>query len=173
MAPNLSEKPGQIAVFGAGSCDERLRELAYEVGERLARAGATLVCGGRGGVMEAASCGARDVGGLPGRDADDSPPNEAVGVALFTGLGQARNLVVALSGAAAIAVGGSWGTLSEIALALKHGIPVVSLESWLPQRPDGRDEPLLHVASTAEKAVARAVELAKSRSVTSGADKSD
>ncbi len=161
----MAETPLQIAVFGAGSCDETLCQLAYDVGEALGRAGARLVCGGRGGVMEAASRGARDAGGLvvgvlPGRDAGESPPNDAVGVALFTGLGQARNLVVALSGAAAIAVGGSWGTLSEIALALKHGIPVVSLDSWRPRRPDGRDEPLLHVASTAEEAVARALELA-------------
>ena len=159
----------QVAVFGAGSCDDRLRRLAYATGEQLARSGARLVCGGRGGVMAAAARGARDGGGvvvgvLPGRDAADSPPNDAVDVALYTGLGQARNLIVALSGAAAIAIGGSWGTLSEIALALKHGIGVVTLESWSLRRPDGRDEPLLRKAGSPEEAVALALELANLRS---------
>ena len=158
----------QIAIFGAGTCDDRLRRLAYATGALLARSGARLVCGGRGGVMAAAARGARDAGGqvvgvLPGRDAADSPPDDAVDVALYTGLGQARNLIVVLSGAAAIAIGGSWGTLSEIALALKHGIPVVTLESWSLRRPDGRDEPLLRTASTPEEAVALALELAELR----------
>lgn len=158
----------QIAVFGAAIFDERLDRLAYEVGELLARAGAVVVCGGGGGVMAAASRGARDSGGLavgvmPGRDAAESPPNDALGVAVFTGLGQARNVVVALSGAAAIAIGGGWGTLSEIALALKHGIPVVTLESWAPRRRDGSAEPLLREARSPAEAAELACELAASR----------
>lgn len=143
----------------------RLATLAREVGRRLAEAGTVVLTGGRGGVMEAASRGARDAGGrtvgiLPGASAAESPPNEAVELALFTGLGQARNLVLVLSSSVVIAVGGGWGTLSEIAMALKHGIPVVTLESWTLERPDGATEPRLVVASTAQEAVARALELA-------------
>lgn len=154
----------QIAVIGAGEADPELVELARGVGREIARAGAVLVTGGRGGVMGAASAGAREEGGttvgvLPGRDANDSPPDEAVEIALFTGLGQARNVVVVLSAAAVIAVGGGWGTLSEIALAAKHGIPVVLLESWGVEPPDGAvDLDLLTSAETAEEAVGRALE---------------
>lgn len=160
------DRPTQISVFGGASCDDRLYDLAVRTGELLARAGVRLVCGGGGGVMEAASRGARGAGGqvvgvLPGRGAAETPPNEAVDVALYTGLGQARNLVVALSGDAAIAIGGGWGTLSEIALALKHGVGVVTLESWSLERPDGRDEPLLRRAASAEEAVRLALELAR------------
>lgn len=154
----------QIAVIGAGEADPGLVELAREVGREIARAGAVLVTGGRGGVMAAASAGAREEGGttvgvLPGRDANESPPDEEVEIALFTGLGQARNVVVVLSAAAVIAVGGGWGTLSEIALAAKHGIPVVLLESWGVEPPDEAvDLDLLVPAGTAEEAVKRAVE---------------
>lgn len=155
----------QISLIGGASCDGRLAEVARKVGRELARAGATLVCGGRGGVMAAASRGAREAGGtvvgiLPGPDASTSQPNEDVGVAVYTGMGQGRNLAVVLSGAAAIAVGGGWGTLSEIALALKHGIPVVTLESWSLERPDGAAEPRLRHARTAREAVELALGLA-------------
>ena len=163
----------QIAVLGAGALagdrrGEDLRRLAFAVGEALGSAGARLICGGRGGVMEAACRGARAAGGdavgiLPGSDARDSPPNEAVGVTIYTGIGQARNLSVVLSAAAAIVVGGGWGTLSEVALALKHGIPVVLLESWSLRRPDGRREPLLAAAGSAGEAVRRALEMADRR----------
>ncbi len=158
----------QIAVVGAGECGDALRRIAFAVGEGLGRAEACLICGGRGGVMEAACRGARSAGGeavgiLPGSDASVSPPNDAVGLALYTGIGQARNLSVVLSAAAVIAVGGGWGTLSEIALALKHGIPVVALESWSLSRPDGRPEPLLAVAGSAEAAVRQALEMADGR----------
>lgn len=158
-------RPLQISVLGAASCDEALRAAAYEVGERIARAGAHLVTGGRGGVMAAASRGARAAGGLtlgvlPGTDAASSEPNEALSAAIFTGLGQARNLAVVLSGAAAIAVGGSWGTLSEIALARKHGVPVVLLRSWSLARPDGRPDPGLVTAASPAEAVEKALELA-------------
>lgn len=158
----------QIAVFGAALHDERIDRLAHEVGELLARSGAVVVCGGGGGVMAAVSRGARAAGGLavgvmPGRDASGSPPNDDLNVAIFTGMGQARNVIVALSGAAAIAIGGGWGTLSEIALALKHGIPVVTLESWTPRRRDGTAEPLLREARSPSEAVALAREMAVSR----------
>jgi len=165
MNQESNPPPLQIAVIGAGRADDRLRDLAFRTGEAIARSGAALVCGGLGGVMEAASRGARAAGGmvvgiLPGTDAQVSPPNDAVSVAVYTGMGQARNLAVVLSAAAAIAVGGSWGTLSEIALALKHGIPVVTLESWTLTRPDGRPEPRLRQATTPGEAVALALELA-------------
>jgi len=155
----------QLAVIGAGSADRRLERLARETGEEIARAGAVLLCGGRGGVMEAAAGGARSEGGLtvgvmPGSDWRESPPNPHIELPLFTGLGQARNLVLVLSAKAAIAIGGGWGTLSEISLALKHGTPVVLLESWDLERPDGRPEPLLLHAETPGEAVAAAVRAA-------------
>ncbi len=155
----------QVAVIGAGECDPRVTKLAFATGEALALAGATLICGGRGGVMAAASRGARAAGGmvigvLPGHDARESPANDAVSVAVYTGMGQARNLSVVLSSVAAIAIHGGWGTLSEIGHALKAGIPVVTLESWSLSRPDGRDEPLLRIARSPNEAVALALEMA-------------
>jgi len=158
----------QLAAVGAGRCGERARALAREVGAEAARAGAVRLTGGRGGVMAAASAGARAAGGLtvgilPGADAAASAPNEAVEVAIFTGIGQARNQVLVLSAAAVIAVGGGWGTLSEIALALKHRVPVVSLASWWPERPDGAAEPLLVRAETPRQAVAAALAAARGR----------
>jgi uncharacterized protein (TIGR00725 family) len=151
----------QLAVVGAGSCGPRLAGLARDTGREIARAGAVLLTGGRGGVMAAASEGAREAGGLtvgilPGTQAGP-PPDDAVEVAVYTGLGQARNLVLVLSARAVIAVGGGWGTLSEIALALKHRIPVISLESWLPALPDGTPEPLLQAAPDPRRAVAAAL----------------
>ena len=115
--------------------------------------------------MAAASRGARQAGGrtvgvLPAIGATDSPPNDDVETAIFTGMGQARNLVLVLSARAVIAVGGGWGTLSEIAMALKHRIPVVTLASWDLERPDGAAEPLLTSAATPEEAVRVALEAA-------------
>ncbi len=155
----------QVAVIGAGDCDQRMERMAFGVGEALARAGACLICGGRGGVMAAASRGARAAGGtaigiLPGIDARESPANDALSAAVYTGMGQARNACVVLSAAAAIAIHGGWGTLSEIALALKHRVPVVVLESWSLSRPDGLDEPLLRTASSPGEAVQLALEMA-------------
>jgi uncharacterized protein (TIGR00725 family) len=104
--------------------------VATEVGRHLANAGAVLICGGLGGVMEAAARGAREAGGrtmglLPGTDADEANPWIELPVA--TGLGEARNLLVVRTGEAVIAIGGGWGTLSEIALARKIGRRVVTL----------------------------------------------
>jgi uncharacterized protein (TIGR00725 family) len=103
------------------------------VGRELAGAGAVVVCGGLGGVMEAACRGAREAGGrtigiLPGTDR--TAANEFVEVAIPTGLGEARNALVVRTADALIAVGGGYGTLSEIALALKAGKRVVGLDSW-------------------------------------------
>ncbi len=154
----------QIAVAGGAICDDTTAAKAFAVGRELARGGAVLLCGGGGGVMAHAAAGAREAGGttvgiLPGRGADESPPNDALDLVLYTGLGQARNLVLVLSAAAVVAVGGGWGTLSEIALALKHGIPVVLLDSWRLERPDGRAEPRL--ARAADPAEAARLALAR------------
>lgn len=124
-----------IGVMGAGVCDEPTADLAREVGRLVAERSAVLLCGGGGGVMEAAAEGAAQAGGLtvgvmPGRDATESRPNAHVQLALFTGLGDARNYVNVCASDAIIAIAGSWGTLSEIALARKVGKPVVLVRSW-------------------------------------------
>ena len=151
-----------LAVIGGAVCTPAQTRLALETGGEIARAGAVLLCGGRSGVMEAAARGAREAGGLtvgilPGECASSSPPNQYIELPIFTGVGQARNLVLVLSAAAVIGIGGSWGTLTEISMALKHGRPVVLLDSWKPERPDGRPEPMLHQARTATEAVQTAL----------------
>jgi len=122
-----------LAVIGSANCTEHQAELAERVGTLLAKRGAFLVCGGRGGVMEAACKGAASAGGttigiLPGHDVSEGNPY--LTIALPTGLGEARNAVVARAGRAVIAIGGAYGTLSEIALALKAGRRVIGLETW-------------------------------------------
>jgi len=120
-------------VVGAGDAGPEQRESADEVGRLLGERGAVLVCGGLGGVMEAACRGAKEAGGttlgiLPGLDRAQANPY--VEVAVPTGLGEARNALVVRAADALIAVGGGYGTLSEIALALKTGKPVVGLASF-------------------------------------------
>lgn len=122
-----------VAVAGPGRADAELRAHAEHVGGLLARRGATVVCGGLGGVMEAACRGARRAGGLtvgllPGTDR--AAANPYVDVAVPTGLGEARNVLVVRAADALIAVGGEYGTLTEIAFALKTGTPVVGLSTW-------------------------------------------
>ncbi len=158
----MPQKPLTIAVIGGGSCDDTGGSLAYEVGQEIARRNAILLCGGRGGVMEKAAAGARDAGGktvgiLPGRSAFDSPPNDSIDLPIFTGLGQARNQVLVLSAQAVIAVGGGWGTLSEIGLAMKHAVPVVLLRSWHLRHAADHLEKHLEIAETAKEAVEKAV----------------
>jgi uncharacterized protein (TIGR00725 family) len=123
----------QIAVIGKGEPDDELTPLAEEVGRRLAEAGAVIVCGGGGGVMDAVSRGAREAGGevigiLPGEDPRGANPHVTHVVA--TGIGHARNLAVVASASAVIAIGGEWGTLAEIAFARRLGRPVVGLRAW-------------------------------------------
>jgi uncharacterized protein (TIGR00725 family) len=122
-----------VAVVGPGDASPEQAALAQHVGRLLARRGAVVVCGGLGGVMEAACRGARGEGGtavgiLPGLDRRAANPH--VSVAIPTGLGEARNALVVRAADALIAVGGAYGTLSEIALALKAGKPVVGLGTW-------------------------------------------
>ncbi len=123
-----------IAVVGGGGrVPPSVRGAAEDVGRAVAEAGAVLVCGGLGGVMEAACRGAHAGGGLtvgilPGRDRTDA--NRHVDVAIPTGMGEARNALVVRAADAVVAVDGEYGTLSEIALALQAGIPVVGLGTW-------------------------------------------
>jgi uncharacterized protein (TIGR00725 family) len=127
-------RPAQVAVCGAGrDPDDSQLDAAEEVGRRLAEAGATVVSGGLGGVMEAAARGAAEADGtvigiLPGEDPADANPHVTHVVA--TGAGRARNLAVVASAGAVIAIGGEWGTLSEIAFARRLDRPVVTLGSW-------------------------------------------
>jgi uncharacterized protein (TIGR00725 family) len=118
----------QVSVIGSGAEHE---QQAQEVGRLLAERGATVVCGGYGEVMEAAARGAKDAGGttigiLPGES--DAGANDWLDHVVVTGIGHARNLAVAASGDAVVAVGGSWGTLAEIGFAMRLGRPTVILE---------------------------------------------
>jgi hypothetical protein len=144
----LSE-PIYVAVIGGSEVGPEIEALAVEVGRELARKGALLLCGGLGGVMAAAARGAREAGGvslgiLP--DPDRRRANPYLSYALATNLGHARNLVIVHSADALIAVDGGYGTVSEAALALKLGKPVIALKvSW--------DLPGLRRAGTAPEAV--------------------
>jgi hypothetical protein len=122
-----------VAVVGPAEATDEEASIARAVGSGLARAGAIVVTGGRGGVMAAASQGAAESGGttvgiLPGASRDEA--NDWVTVAIPTGLGELRNGLVVRAADAVIAVGGAYGTLSEIALALKNGVPVIGLDTW-------------------------------------------
>lgn len=123
-------RPPRVAVVGGADASAEERRLAEELGRALARAGAVVVCGGYGGVMEAAARGAAEAGGitvgiLRGENAAEA--NDWIVLPLPTGMGDARNALVVRAGEAVVAVGGAWGTLSEIALALKAGLAVGSL----------------------------------------------
>jgi uncharacterized protein (TIGR00725 family) len=153
----------QVAVIGAGSVTEESEvwALAEEVGRRLAEAGATVVCGGRGGVMAAVARGAVNAGGdvigvLPWTEPAEANPDCTHVVA--TGVGHARNLAVVGSGEVVIAIGGEWGTLSEIGHARAIGRTVVALRSWsLVGRDRMEGAPGVIPAETAAEAVAAAL----------------
>jgi hypothetical protein len=122
-----------VAVVGPGEATADESDAAEQVGAGLARAGAVVVCGGLGGVMAAACRGAYDAGGmtiaiLPGPDRGAA--NQWARVVIPTGMGEMRNALVVRAADAVIAVGGGYGTLSEVALALKTGVPVVGLNPW-------------------------------------------
>lgn len=152
-----SPPPLRIAVCGAGSPDPALERIAEAVGVRIAHAGAVLVCGGLAGVMEAAARGASTAGGLtvgvlPGTDA--AAANAWITLPLPTGVGEARNALIVRFAEAVIAVGGEWGTLSEIALAKRTGVPVVLLAPTLAAQLG------LETASDPDEAVRMALALA-------------
>jgi uncharacterized protein (TIGR00725 family) len=142
-----------ISVVGASECPVKWRDMALELGGIIAKRGHILVCGGLGGVMDAAARGARDGGGvavgiLP--DADRTRASRWLTVSIPTDMGHGRNVLVALSGDALIAVGGSYGTLSEIAFGLKMGKPVIGLDTWDLERRDGSPRGLVTASSPAE-----------------------
>ena len=150
-----------VGVVGASECTAAEASLAEEVGREVARRGGVLLCGGRRGVMEAAAKGAQQAGGLvvgilPGTDRREGNPYLTVAVA--TGLGDARNAVIACASDVLIAVAGGYGTLSEIGHALKMGRPVVGLLTWELSRPGGTFA--VHRARNAREAVDLAFRLA-------------
>ncbi len=164
----MSTMGPQIAVIGGATCGDRHLELAYQTGIALGQAGAVLLCGGRSGVMKAAAEGALSAGGstvgvLPGTDPEDSPPNPFIQTKIFTGMGQARNQVLILSAEAVIGIGGGWGTLTEIGLALKHHRPVVLLDSWNLELPDSCKSSPLYRSDSPTEAVHKAFELLSPR----------
>jgi uncharacterized protein (TIGR00725 family) len=151
-----------ISIIGGSSCSSEEAKLAEAVGELLARKGITLICGGLGGVMEAACRGAKSEGGLtvgilPGQDPHTANP--WVDVAVVTGIGEARNVAVVKSAQAVIAIGGGYGTLSEIAYALKSGIQVIGLNTWSLSR-NGLEDGSITRVQTANEAVHKAISLA-------------
>jgi hypothetical protein len=123
----------RLAVVGGNRPEKRFLETAYEVGRAVAEAGAVLVCGGLGGVMEAASRGAKEAGGitvgiLPG--GDPAAANRYIDLPVVTGLGYTRNSLVVMNADAVIAVDGEYGTLSEIAFSLIYGRKVIGIGTW-------------------------------------------
>jgi uncharacterized protein (TIGR00725 family) len=152
----------RIGVMGPSRCSERTLDLARRTGACIAREGGILICGGGAGVMEAASRGARESGGmtlgiLPGSAAAEANPY--VDIPIVTGMGHARNVINVLTSQAIIAISGGPGTLSEIALALKCGTPVIGLGSWRLESPEGQAPPAVYTAHTPEEAVAVALGL--------------
>lgn len=122
-----------IGVIGAAEATAQESEIAEELGREIAKRNGALVCGGLGGVMEAACRGAKSEGGLtigiiPGFSASDA--NSYVDIPIVTGMSHARNVIVVSSSSAVIAIGGSYGTLIEVAVALKLGIPVIGINTW-------------------------------------------
>jgi uncharacterized protein (TIGR00725 family) len=154
-----------VAVIGGGQCSKEEAKLAEEVGRELARRGAILVCGGLGGVMEAACRGASLDGGttigiLPGDNSKAANPY--VQIPVVTGLGEARNVIVVKSAQAVIAIGGSYGTLSEISYALKSSIPVIGLNTWSLSRNNRQDKSIIPAQSPTQ-AVDKALDLITSQ----------
>ena len=151
----------RIGIFGAGICEGEIYQLAYEVGRLLAPK-AVVFTGGLGGVMEAASRGAVEAGGLtvgilPGNRAEEANP--FVQIPIVTDMGQARNVVLVRTVEAAIAISGGYGTLSEIALALKMWKPVIGLRTW----PDIEG---VHYVTTPQEAVAKVFQVLEIKKVT-------
>lgn len=158
----MINKKKLIAVIGAGQCSKEEAKIAEEVGREIARQGATLVCGGLGGVMEAACKGASSQGGvtigiLPGENRQAANPY--IQIPIVTGIGYARNISVVKSAQAVIAIGGSYGTLSEIGHALQSGIPVIGLNTWSLSKNSQQDNSII-LAQNPSEAVNKALNLA-------------
>ncbi|MGD2176302.1 MAG: TIGR00725 family protein [Anaerolineae bacterium] len=152
-----------IGVIGGSASTAEEASLAEAVGRRLAEAGAALICGGRGGIMEAACRGAKRAGGLtigvlPGVSRGQANPY--VDIPIVTGIGEARNAIITRTAEAVIAIGGSYGTLSEIAFALGFDTPVIGLRTWVMERDGHAAVPITYV-ETPEEAIKRALALAQ------------
>jgi uncharacterized protein (TIGR00725 family) len=152
--------PVQVAVCGPGECSWEEAAQAHAVGRLLAQRGAVVICGGEDGVMAAAAAGARSAGGvaigvLPGGDRAGAAPD--LSAILVTGLGEARNVIIVNSADAVITVGGSWGTLSEVAHARRRGVPVISLGGWRVVGATGEPVPGIRPAATPADAVGQAL----------------
>lgn len=151
------DRPPLIAVCGTSRSDATTDDLAERVGGLIVARGGIVVCGGLGGVMAAVARGAKRAGGLsigllPGADSEDAAPD--VSVAIPTGIGEGRNLLIVRACEALIAIGGAYGTLSEIALALRLGKRVVGLGTWSIHPPGGHiDDPAILRAESADDAV--------------------
>ena len=151
-----------VAVVGGSECTPQEAEWAGAVGRLIAERGAVLVCGGLGGVMAAAARGAKEAGGLtvgilPGADPADA--NASIDVALATGMGEMRNALIVRAAQAVIAIGGGWGTLSEIALARRTNTPVVGLHDAFTSAVE------IHREARPEDAVRWALEQARRKEV--------
>ena len=153
-----------ISVIGESYASPENYKMAGEVGQRIAQAGAILVCGGLKGVMEAAAKGAKSKGGLtigilPGSSREEANPY--IDIPIVTGLGYARNKLVVKTGQVVIAIGGKYGTLSEIGFALGYGIPVIGLKTWELIRGTGKVDQGIIYASDPKEAVETALKLIK------------
>ncbi|MDD4923424.1 MAG: TIGR00725 family protein [Dehalococcoidales bacterium] len=157
----MAAKNKFIAVIGNSKASAQEIKLAEEIGREIAKSGSILVCGGLDGVMEAACRGAVSEGGLtvgilPGTDRKDA--NQYVKIPIVTGIGYARNIIVVKSAQAVIAVGGGYGTLTEIGYALKNGIPVIGLGTWKLSNKEKTDDAIIRVDNAAD-AVAIALDM--------------
>ena len=153
------ERNRRLGVIGPSQANPQTLALAEQVGNEIGRRGAILICGGLGGVMEAAARGAKrkrglTIGILP--TADTSPANPFIDIPIATGLGEARNVIVVRSADAVIAIAGGYGTLSEIGFALRLGIPLVGLGTWQLHGPGGLVPPII-AASSPSDAVEKAL----------------
>lgn len=154
-----------IGVVGNAICTADVAKVAQEVGVRIAENKALLICGGLKGVMEAAAKGAKSRGGttmgiLPGFSKAEANPY--IDIPVVTGLDQGRNIIIVRSSDALISVGGGYGTLSEIAYALKLNVPVIGIDTWEIKR-NGKENRDIHIVKTADDAVALAMKLVKNK----------
>lgn len=160
----MADKKIFVSVIGESHASPEIAKLAEEVGEEIAKAGAVLVCGGLKGVMEHAAKGAKSAGGttigiLPGSKREEANPY--IDYPIITGIGYARNKLVVKTGHVVIAVGGSHGTLSEIAFALGYEIPVVGIKTWQFIHHSGQMDKNIHYVNTPKEAAALAMKLAR------------
>ncbi|SVB64300.1 uncharacterized protein METZ01_LOCUS217154 [marine metagenome] len=167
IAAPMNQRPIIIAVIGGSNAAQKDLDAAYQVGLELAKRGAIVLCGGMTGVMEAVCKGAKEAGGttvgiMPGNNVEDA--NDYIDIAIPTGLGYARNAIVAGSGRAIIAIDGAYGTLSEIGHGLGDGTPIVGLNTWR-LIIDGKEDTTIERANNPLDAVEKALAYAEARRV--------